>query len=259
MLTAGLALAGPAVCVSAPVAQAQEAAAVPVLPVTVVARFPHDPGAFTEGLIWNRGSLYESVGKEGVSEIRRVRLVDGRVLARATIPAAQFGEGLAAWHGDLISLTWHDGIAYRWDAATLRAKGRMHYPGEGWGLANNGKILVMSDGTPSLRVLDPKTFAEQRRIPVTIRGRALPDINELEFVHGTLLANLWRTPYILRIDPLSGKVTALIDLRPLVAEMAMTDPDAVPNGIAWDAAHNRLFVTGKLWPTLFEIRIAAAP
>lgn len=230
---------------------------VPIIPVTVIARHPHDRAAFTQGLVWHDGALFESVGREGVSEVRRVDLATGRVRARATIPAAQFGEGLASFRDELISLTWHDGIAYRWAARTLRRLGTLRYPGEGWGLAGTGTDLILSDGTDTLRVLDPATFAERRRIAVTLRGRPLDQLNELEVVDGQLLANIWHTPYLVRIDLASGKVTAIVDLRPLVAEVAAADPEAVANGIAWDPARKRLLVTGKLWPTLYEVTLPA--
>lgn len=228
---------------------------VPVLTPRIVSRFPHDRRAFTEGLIWHDGALYESIGRKGESEVRRVRLTDGRVIARARIPAAQFGEGLAAWERELVSLTWHDGIAHRWDARTLKPLGVLRYTGEGWGLASSGRELIQSDGSASLIVRDPKTLAERRRIAVTLRGRPVRDLNELEVVDGAILANVWHTPYLLRIDPASGRITAIIDLSALVKEVAATDVEAVANGIAWDAGRRRLFVTGKLWPTVFEIAL----
>lgn len=227
----------------------------PVVGVTVIARTPHDRTAFTEGLIWHDGALYESVGREDQSDVRRVRLADGKVEQRATIPAAQFGEGLAAWGRELVSLTWHDGIAHRWDARTLKRVGESRFAGEGWGLASDGKRLIHSDGTATLRFLDPKTLREQRRVTVTFAGKPLDQINELEWVGGSLLANVWHQPFLVRIDTVTGRVTQLIDLRPLVAEVAATDPEAVANGIAYDPAGKRLFVTGKLWPTVFEIRL----
>jgi glutamine cyclotransferase len=259
-IAAGLALvAGPAVSSPPQAARAVPSVAVeapvPLLPVRIVARYPHDPAAFTEGLIWHGGALYESVGREGQSEVRRVRLADGKVTARATIDAAQFGEGLAAWRDELLTLTWHDGIAYRWDTRTLKAKGRLRYTGEGWGLATTADGLVRSDGTATLRFVDPKTFTDRRRVTVTLRGKPLAQINELEVVHGAILANVWHTSFLVRIDPATGRVTGIVDLRPLVAEIAATDPEAVANGIAYDAAADRLFVTGKLWPTLYEVKI----
>ena len=234
----------------------QPAAQAPLVGVTVVARHPHDRTAFTQGLIWHAGAMYESVGREGTSDVRRVRVSDGRVEARTAIPPGQFGEGLAAWRTQLISLTWHDGIAHRWDARTLKRRGESRYTGEGWGLASDGRALILSDGSATLRVLDPVSFAERRRIAVTLNGRPLDQLNELEWVDGTILANVWHTPYLVRIDPRTGAVTQVIDLRPIVAEVAAADPEAVANGIAYDPATRRLFVTGQLWPTLFEIRLA---
>jgi glutamine cyclotransferase len=254
-----LGAAPPQAAAPAPAAATVPAAPRPaILVARVVARYPHDRGAFTEGLIWSDGSLYESVGKEGQSEVRRVRLTDGKVLARARIPAAQFGEGLARWHDQLISLTWHEGIAHRWNARTLAAVGEGHYPGEGWGLTNLGDVLVESDGSATLKRIDPATFRVVGQVPVTLAGKPLDQLNELEAVDGALLANVWRTPWLVRIDPATGRVTAIVDLRPLVAEVGATDPDAVANGIAWDPAKRRLFITGKLWPTLFEVALTPA-
>lgn len=221
----------------------------------IVARYPHDRGAFTEGLIWSDGALYESVGKEGQSEVRRVRLADGKVLARAAIPAAQFGEGLARWRDQLVSLTWHEGLAHRWNARTLKPVGEAHYPGEGWGLTTDGDTLIESDGSATLKRIDAASFRVVGTLPVTANGRPVDQLNELEMVDGAILANVWRTPYLVRIDAGTGHVTAIVDLRPIVAEVGATDPDAVANGIAWDAARHRLFITGKLWPTLFEVTL----
>ncbi|MCW6531553.1 glutaminyl-peptide cyclotransferase [Sphingomonas sp. MMSM20] len=227
-----------------------------VITPVVVARYPHDPQAFTEGLLWHRGHLYESVGLEGQSDVRRVDLASGRVLARATIPAGMFGEGLAVWKNALISLTWHGGVAYRWNAATLARIGTARYRGEGWGLTTLGDALVRSDGSATLTVHDPATMAVRRRIAVTINGKPIDQLNELEAVDGAILANVWRTPYLVRIDPASGRVTAVVDLRAIVAEVGLSnDIEAVANGIAWDAQGRRLFITGKRWPTLFEIRL----
>ena len=266
-IAAGLAFAGPAVLVSSSVlssaapARVQAAAApdarVPMLSATIVARYPHDRTAFTEGLLWHDGALYESTGQERQSDVRRVSLADGKILARARIDPAQFGEGLALWKDQLVSLTWHDGIAHRWDVRTLKPKGRNRYTGEGWGLTSDARGFIQSDGSDSLILRDPLTLAERSRVAVTIDGRPLRDINELEYVHGAVLANVWHTGFLVRIDPATGKVTAIIDLRPLVAEIAATDREAVLNGIAWDAKADRLFVTGKYWPTLFEIKINA--
>lgn len=229
--------------------------AIPVFTATVVHRYPHDLQAFTEGLLWRDGALYESVGLEGRSEVRRVNLADGKVTLRAKIPATEFGEGLASWGSQLISLTWHGGVAHRWDARMLKHVGTGRFAGEGWGLASDGKILVQSDGSPTLRFLDPATLKVTRQITVTLNGKPVSQVNELEVVDGAVLANVWHTPYLIRIDHADGHVTAIIDLRPVIAQVKVSDPEAVANGIAWDAAAKRLFVTGKLWPDLFEIAL----
>lgn len=245
----------PAVQKSAPVATASERA--PLLTPRVVARFPHDAQAFTEGLVWHDGAMYESVGLEGRSDVRRVDLTTGKVAQRAVIPPAQFGEGLAAHKDRLVSLTWHDGVAHLWSARTLKQVGTARYTGEGWGLTSDGRSLIRSDGSATLTFHDPVTLAEQRRVDVTLNGRAITQINELEWVDGQVLANVWHTPFVLRIDPKSGHVSAIIDLRAIVAEVGATNPEAVANGIAWDSVKRRLFVTGKLWPTVFEIALPA--
>ncbi len=224
---------------------------------TVVARFPHDAGAFSQGLIWHAGHLYESTGQPGRSEVRRVRLADGTVLARQRIAPDQFGEGLAAVGDSLFSLTWTSGVAYRWDARTLRRLGSFRYPGQGWGLASDGRRLILSDGTPTLRFLDPASFRETGRITVTANGRPLRDLNELEVIDGALYGNVWHRSYLVRIDLATGAVTEAIDLSPIVAEVAAADPEAVLNGIAWNPKARRLFITGKLWPTLFEVKLGA--
>ncbi len=221
----------------------------------IVARYPHDRTAFTQGLVWHDGALFESTGQPGVSDVRRVRLSDGKVLARSKLPGRQFGEGLALSGNRLVSLTWQDGIAHRWDAKTLKRVGQSRYPGEGWGLASDGTSLILSDGTPTLRFVDAKTFAEKRRVTVTANGRPVRDLNELEMIDGKLWGNIWHRDYIVRIDPATGAIDALVDLAPLRAELGALDPEAVLNGIAWDAGGKRLFVTGKWWPTLFEIAL----
>ncbi|MDE0880806.1 MAG: glutaminyl-peptide cyclotransferase [Sphingomonas bacterium] len=231
------------------------AARPPLIGLRIIARYPHDPAAFTEGLIWHDGGLYESVGLEGRSEVRRVVLATGKVERRGSIPPSEFGEGLAAFGDRLVSLTWHKGIAHLWSPATLKAEGTLAYRGEGWGLTSDGKSLIRSDGSATLIFHDPATMAERRRVTVTIGGQKLTQINELEWVDGAILANVWHQPFLVRIDPASGRVTGVIDLRPLVAEVKATDPEAVANGIAWDAEKRRLFVTGKLWPTMFEIAL----
>lgn len=255
LLTPLLLAAKPQAAVRGPQEQATAKAVVPVLVARVVHRYPHDPLAFTEGLLWRDNALYESIGLERRSEVRRVNLADGKVVARVRIPAAEFGEGLASWQDQLVSLTWHGGVAHRWDARTLKATGGGRFTGEGWGLASDGVNLIHSDGTPTLRFLDPVTLGVRRTVTVTLHGKPVPQVNELEVVDGAVLANVWHTPFLLRIDPASGRVTAIIDLRGVIAQVSVTDPEAVANGIAWDPAKRRLFVTGKLWPALFEIAL----
>ena len=233
-------------------ASAPAAAPPPVYDVRVVQTYPHDSRAFTQGLFYLDGVLYESTGQVGSSTIRRVRLRDGHVLQSVPIPPGQFGEGIVNWQDQIVSLTWIGGVGYRWDRHTLRQLGEWRYSGEGWGLTQNGTDVIMSDGTPELRFLDPATLAERRRVTVTVEGRPVERLNELEWVNGEIFANIWHTSFIARIDPASGRVTGIIDLRPLIEENR-GDEDAVLNGIAYDSARDRLFVTGKNWAHLYEI------
>lgn len=240
-------------------APAAEPAAEPaVYDYRIVATYPHDPDAFTQGLFWLDGHLYESTGLVGRSTIRRVNLADGRVLQSVPIPPGQFGEGIVNWRDQIVSITWTSGTGYRWDRRSLRRLGEWHYPGEGWGLTQNGREIVMSDGTAELRFLDPATLAERRRVAVTAGGRPVMRLNELEWVNGEVYANVWMTGFIVRIDPASGRVAGVIDLRPLAGEN-VGDGDNVLNGIAYDAAGDRLFVTGKNWPRLYEIDLVPRP
>ncbi len=231
---------------------------VPVYAATVVARLPHDSTAFTEGLLFCGGALYESTGKEGASDVRRVNLTDGKVAARGRIAPELFGEGIACWNNALLSVTWKTGLGFRWTLPALKQAGKpFRYAGEGWGMTTDSAGIILSDGTPTLRRMDPMTFAERGRIAVTLNGRPLNQLNELEYVQGRILANIWMSGFIARIDPATGKVDALIDIRPLQAQIGNPDRDAVANGIAYDAKADRLFVTGKYWPTLFEIKLGA--
>jgi glutamine cyclotransferase len=226
---------------------------IPVQAARVAARYPHDRGAFTQGLVWRRGRLFESTGLVGRSTVRRVRLRDGKVLRSAGFPDGLFGEGIAPWGEEIVGVTYRGGVGLRWDAQTLAETGRFAFEGEGWGLTQDGESLVLSDGTPVLRFLDPETMAVRRRLLVTAAGRPLPFLNALAWRHGEILANVLTLPAIARIDAASGAVRGWIDLAPLVAESGCDDPEKVANGIAWDAERDRLFVTGKNWPTLYEI------
>ena len=226
---------------------------VPIQGYTVKATFPHDSQAYTEGLFYLDGALFESTGMEGRSTIRKVRLNDGVVLRSQSILPSLFGEGIVNGGREIVSLTWRDGVGFRWDLQTFALKKTFRYAGEGWALTQNGKHLIMSDGSSSLRFLDPVTFREVRRIRVTADGRPVVNLNELEWVKGEIYANVWQTNLIARIDPKSGAVKALIDLGSLPEAVRLRDRDAVLNGIAYDREHDRLFVTGKNWPHLYEI------
>lgn len=222
---------------------------------SIIATYPHDSKAFTEGLFYHDGQLWESTGLVGQSDIRVSRLSDGRVLRRVKVPPPYFGEGIVAWRDRLISLTWSQGKGFIWSWPKLKQIGSFAYSGEGWGLTADERTIYMSDGTADIRRLDPETLKEQGRIHVTWQGRPVRMLNELEYVDGEILANVWTTPYIVRIDPASGAVIDWIDLRDLVEKNATGDTDAVLNGIAWDKTGRRLFVTGKNWANLYQIRL----
>ncbi|WP_297932914.1 glutaminyl-peptide cyclotransferase [uncultured Brevundimonas sp.] len=240
---------------SSPAPPAPAAPRTPVYGYEVVRTFPHDPTAFTQGLVYRDGLLIESTGR-APSSIRRVRLEDGVVLQKRELDPEYFGEGLTEIGGRVITLTWNNRVGFVWDADDLSQTGRFTYEGEGWGLTHDGTRLILSDGSPNLRFLDPDTFAETGRVAVTLNGRLLPQLNELEWIDGEVWANVWQTRFIVRIDPASGQVVGVIDLGGLLPADQVKDPnDDVLNGIAWDAANRRLFVTGKNWPSLFEIKL----
>jgi glutaminyl-peptide cyclotransferase len=253
---AAMRLAAVAALVMVFLGQRSPSADLPLFGYQIVHVYPHDPNAFTQGLQYLDGVLYEGTGLLGRSSIRRVALETGKVEQKRDVPAQYFGEGITVWKNVLIELTWQSHVAFVYDRATFEPKRQFSYPGEGWGLTHDGTNLIMSDGTDELRYLDPVTFVEKRRLKVTAAGAPLRDLNEIEFVKGEIFANIWQTDYVARIAPATGKVTAYIDLRRLLspAERAQTD---VLNGIAYDAARDRLFITGKLWPKLFEIKIIA--
>lgn len=257
-------LAGAAPFVSAPTPSSARqqaagaptpAAAPPVEDARVIATYPHDTGAFTQGLFFSDGRLFESTGQHGESAIREVDLTTGKVKREAKLPPEYFGEGSTGWGKTIVSLTWKHGKGFRWDRDSFRKLGEFAYPGEGWGLTQDGKTLILSDGSSELRFLDPKTFTEQRRISVTWRGKPVRQINELEYVRGEILANIWHSDLIARIDPETGVIKGVIDLRAVIASVDVRDSEAVLNGIAWDDKSGKLYVTGKRWPKLFEIAL----
>lgn len=221
----------------------------------VVARTPHDESAFTQGLVHAGGLMYEGTGEYGRSRIRLVEPASGDVVAERALPASMFGEGVAGHDGRLYQLTWRDERVLVRDRCSLDEVGRMAYDGEGWGLTGDGEVLWRSDGTSTLFAHDPEGFAVTRTVEVRDRGRPVERLNELELVDGQILANVWKTPWIARIDPASGGITGWIDASALVTEIGASDPDEVLNGIAVDAASGRLWLTGKRWPTVFEVRV----
>jgi glutaminyl-peptide cyclotransferase len=225
----------------------------------IVRAFPHDPTAFTEGLFYLDGKLYESTGLNRQSTIREVRLEDGKVLRSVSLEPQYFGEGIVNWGNEIVSLTWQDGIGFRWNRKDFRRTGEFRYMGEGWAMTQDGTNVIMSDGTSQLRVLDPRTMAERKRIKVTYKGAPVERLNELEWVKGEIFANIWMGRRIARIDPKTGNVKGWIDLAMLVAENANGDPDAVLNGIAYDSKADRLFVTGKNWAKIYQIAIVPKP
>lgn len=236
-------------------------AAVPFLEWEVVSRRPHDAEAFTQGLVLDDdGRLFESTGLYGRSSLREVDPASGEVLRRRRIPDDQFGEGLAAVGDQLIQLTWLDGLARRFEAHTFELVGRYRYEGQGWGLCFDGRRLIMSDGSDELEFRDPDTFEVLGSVAVTVGGRPLDRLNELECVDGSVWANVWKRDAIVRIDPADGRVTGVLDLAGIVEpHPVQADPGNVLNGIAYDPATETFLVTGKRWPELIEIRLVDDP
>ncbi|UWX63738.1 glutaminyl-peptide cyclotransferase [Deinococcus rubellus] len=249
---------------TSPKAAPAPASGVPTLIPRVVGRYPHDPAAFTEGLELVDGVLFESTGLVGESSIRRTNPQTGEVMQRRAPPSSKvFSEGLTVLGDVAYQLTWQDGLAYLYDARNLRSLGQLRYRGEGWGLTNDGKSLIMSDGSDTLVWRDPDTFAVTRRVRVSDRGAAITNLNELEYAGGSVYANVWLSNKVARIDPQSGKVTAWIDVTNLAREAQAAAAkagqelgfDDVPNGIAFNAARGTLLLTGKRWPLVFEVKL----
>ena len=256
-----IALAALQACGSTPPAQTEAPPApppaAPAAPAMygyeVVRQYPHDPDAFTQGLLFREGALYESTGRNGHSTLRKVRLETGEVLQEHKLADDYFAEGLVDWGNQLIQLTWTSNIAFVYDLATFKELRTFRYAGEGWGITHDGTRLIMSDGTSNLRFLNPETFDELGRVNVQDPRGSVDDLNELEMVKGAVYANVWMTDRIAIIAPDTGAVTGWIDLTGL--RPGLRADEDVLNGIAYDAAGDRLFVTGKLWPALFEIRL----
>ena len=236
----------------------------PVQPAATVRSYPHDPQAFTQGLVFRNGELLESTGRFGQSSLRRVKLETGEVLQRVDVPQQYFAEGLAVIGDRAFQLTWQNNVGFIYDLNTFKQTGTFNYEGEGWGLTTDGTSLILSDGSSALRFIDPATFRVTRTVEVKNGDDYVDQLNELEWVKGEIWANVWHKDWIARIDPRDGHVIGWLDVGQLLPEATAADPEAVPNGIAFDAASGRLFVTGKLWSRVFEIsapelRAATAP
>jgi len=233
---------------------------VPTFGFEVVRSYPHDRQAFTQGLIYRDGWLYEGTGLNGRSGIRKVKLETGEVVQVQPLDPQHFGEGITDWKGSLIQLTWRSEVGFVYDLTTFKQTKTFRYRGEGWGITHDRTRLIMSDGSAQLRFLDPETLQETGRVTVRDPRGPVTELNELEFIDGEVFANVWQTDRIVRISPKDGRVTGWIDLTGLLPP-SERETDAVLNGIAHDAASGRLFVTGKLWPRLFEIKLVprAAP
>jgi glutaminyl-peptide cyclotransferase len=222
----------------------------------VVQSFPHDQDAFTQGLVYYHGFLYEGTGLNGRSSLRKVSLTTGKVLQRVDLSPQYFGEGITILKDRVLQLTWKAETGFIYSADQFKPLGKFTYSGEGWGLANDGTDVFMSDGSADIRVLDGNTLQEKRRLHVHEGKKPVTELNELEFVEGQLFANVWHTNRIARISPRTGKVIGWIDLTGILGPpFHLDNPEAVLNGIAYDAVGKRLFITGKLWPRIFEIRI----
>ncbi|MGB8509213.1 MAG: glutaminyl-peptide cyclotransferase [Pyrinomonadaceae bacterium] len=227
----------------------------PVYGFEVVNTFPHDAKAFTQGLIFQDDALLESVGEYGRSGLRRIELKTGKVLQKTDVPAQFFAEGMTLFGGKIYQLTWQAHKGFIYDPATFAKQGEFRYDGEGWGLTHDADSLILSDGTYQLRFLDPNTYEVRRTISIYDNGTPLRELNELEYVKGEIYANIWHDDRIARIDPQTGKILGWIDLKGLLPAGSVSDEEAVLNGIAYDEAGDRLFVTGKLWPKIFEIKL----
>jgi glutamine cyclotransferase len=221
----------------------------------VVNSYPHDPTSFTQGLLWADGGFYESTGLYGQSKLQRLEFPSGKVLKQLTLDPELFAEGLALVDTRLIQLTWksHRGFVYEKD--TFRVLQEFTYDTEGWGLTFDGKNLILSDGSSDLFYLDPQTFKPTRKLGITMNGQPVPELNELEFIEGEIWANVWQTDLILRIDPSTGQVTSFLNLKQILSPSDRKGSEDVLNGIAYDAQQKRIFITGKLWPRIFEIKL----
>ena len=221
----------------------------------IVDSFPHDPDAYLQGLVWHAGGFYESTGLYGESTLRRVEFPSGRVLKKINLSPDLFGEGVALVGDHLVQLTWQANRGFVYDRETFRVIREFSYPTEGWGIAFDGNALIMSDGSSTLTYLDPQTYQPVKKLNVTMNGRPVMELNELEYIEGEIWSNVWQTDMILRIDPQTGRVTSYLDLRGVLPREFRTGREDVLNGIAYDAERKRIFVCGKKWPRIIEIKL----
>jgi glutaminyl-peptide cyclotransferase len=240
---------------SAGTEQAPPMEEIPVYTYEIVETYPHDKKAYTQGLVFHDGMLYESTGQYGESSLRKVELKKGKVKKKLEVTGQYFAEGMTILNGKIYQLTWQQNKGFIYDLKDFKLESEFNYDGEGWGLTSDGQSLIISDGTSQLRFIEPATFRLLKTISVIGDGQPLMDINELEYIHGEIYANIWKTDRIARIDPRTGRLLAWIDLSGLRPEETMRNSENVLNGIAYDQEHDRLYVTGKRWPKLFEIRL----
>lgn len=233
--------------------------AAPASGYKIVAEFPHSTSSYTEGFFYRDGPFYEGTGLKGSSAVLVIEPETGKVLQSRSLPDQYFGEGIIDWGSNIYEWTWQSHICFVYDRFSLRPAGRFTYSGEGWGMTRTSKEIITSDGTATLRFRDPKTFQEIRHIVVKDNGSPVEELNELEYVKGEIYANIWHSDRIVRISPKDGHILGWIDLTGLMPASRRVNGESVLNGIAYDAQHDRLFVTGKQWPTVFEIRIVPKP
>ncbi|HLL73139.1 MAG TPA: glutaminyl-peptide cyclotransferase [Pyrinomonadaceae bacterium] len=228
---------------------------VPTYTYKVKNSWPHDRRAYTQGLIFRDGVLWESTGQYGSSSLRKVELKTGKVIKQISVPSKYFAEGMTVFHNKVFQLTWQEHKGFIYDPETFEKQGEFDYTGEGWGLTHDGQSLIMSDGTNQIRFLDPATLKTTRTVSVFDAGEPVSQLNELEYIDGEIYANIWQSDRIVRLDPKSGKILGWIDMTGLLKTKDRTGQEDVLNGIAYDEAGKRLFVTGKMWPKLFEVEI----
>jgi glutamine cyclotransferase len=230
-------------------------AAAPVYGYKVIAKYPHSTSSYTEGFFYLNGLFYEGTGLKGHSQLLVTDPATGQVVQHVDLPPQYFGEGIVDWGPDILEWTWQSHVGFVYDRFSLRVVAQFQYTGEGWGMTRTSREIITSDGTSTLRFRDPKTFAETRQITVTDAGKRIEQLNELEYIKGEIYANVWHSESIARISPADGHVIAWIDLSGLLPDNQKIDAESVLNGIAYDAQHDRLFVTGKQWPAIFEIKL----